>query len=77
MFGFNVLLTAINTIFPVVLLILLGYWLRQKGLMTDEFVSCGNKLVFSVFIPATMFINVYNMDGLNPLPGIWSVSQLE
>ena len=56
-----VLSTAVNAVFPIVLLILLGYALRRKGFFTDGFLKTGNKLVFRLCLPATLFINVYEM----------------
>ena len=38
----QVLTTALNAVMPIVLLIVLGYLLRQKGVLTDQFLSIGN-----------------------------------
>ncbi len=57
-----ILITAVNAVAPVVLLILLGYILKQKGFITKDFVKIGNKLVFNVCLPCMLFINVYNIE---------------
>ena len=56
-----IILTAVNAVFPIILLILLGYVLRRSGFMNDNFVKIGNNLVFKVCLPAMLFINVYNI----------------
>ncbi len=63
----HILVTAWNAVSPIVLLILLGYGLRRCGFLTEEFVKIGNKLVFRVCLPAMLFINVYDIDGLNAI----------
>lgn len=62
-----IILTAVNAVFPIILLILLGYVLRRIGFMNDNFVKIGNNLVFKVCLPAMLFINVYNIEGLSAL----------
>ena len=59
--------TAANAVLPVVILILLGWLLHRTGIMPDSFVKTGNKMVFNIFLPAMLFINVYNMDGLQSI----------
>ena len=58
----HILETAINAVIPVVLLVLLGYRLKQSGSLTKEFVKVGNKFCFNVAIPCMVFINVYNIE---------------
>lgn len=58
----HILFTAINAVLPIILLILLGYFLKQKGFITKDFVKIGNKLVFKVCLPCMLFINVYNIE---------------
>ena len=60
-----ILATAVNAVAPVVLLILLGYLLRQSGFFGEEFVKTGNRLVFNICLPCMLFINVYNIDGFS------------
>lgn len=68
----TILTTAVNAVGPVVLLILLGYLLKQKGFLTESFVKTGNKLVFNVFLPCMLFINVYDIEGFSDIN--WGVS---
>lgn len=59
---FHIFQTAVNAVLPIVLLILLGYVLRQTGFLSKDFVKMGNKLVFRVFLPCMLFINVYSIE---------------
>ena len=66
-----ILVTAINAVVPVVLLILLGYILKQKGFINNDFVKIGNKLVFNVCLPCMLFINVYSIESFASID--WSI----
>ena len=59
--------TAVNAILPIILLILLGYGLRQRGFLTEAFLKNGNKLTFRVLLPVTLFINVYNIESFDKI----------
>lgn len=54
--------TALNAILPIVLLILLGYGLRQRGFLSEAFLKNGNRLTFRALLPVTLFLNVYNIE---------------
>lgn len=58
-----ILTTAVNAITPIILMILLGYFLKCRGFLSKEFLRIGNKLVFNVCLPAMLFINVYDIAG--------------
>ncbi len=62
-----ILFTAVNAVVPVVLLIFLGYILKQKGFITKDFVKIGNKLVFNICLPCMLFINVYNIESFSSI----------
>lgn len=62
-----ILFTAVNAVVPVVLLILLGYILKEKGFINKDFVKIGNKLVFNVCLPCMLFINVYSIDSFSSI----------
>ncbi len=66
-----ILLTAVNAVVPIVLLILLGYFLRQKGFLNEGFTKIGNKLVFHVFLPVMLFVNVYTIESFSAIA--WDV----
>ena len=54
-----ILMTAVNAVCPIVLLILLGYVLRQKGMLTESFVKSGGKLVYGFRFVFVYFENAY------------------
>lgn len=60
----NILLTAVNAVFPIILLIALGYLLRRKGMLGDGFLENGNKVVFTVSLPVMLFVNVYSIESI-------------
>lgn len=62
-----VLSTAVNAVFPIILLILLGYVLRRRDFLNENFVKTGNSLVFNICLPVMLFINVYNIEGLGSI----------
>ena len=61
----TILLTAINAVCPIILLILLGYVLKNKKFITKEFVKVGNNLVFKVCLPCMLFVNVYKIESFS------------
>lgn len=60
----TILLTAVNAIFPIILMISLGYFLRQNGMLSDVFLKNANKLVFNISLPAMLMLNVYSIESL-------------
>ena len=56
------LLFAINAVMPIILMVAVGYFLRRIALVNADFVKMANKLVFRVFLPVMLFLNVYNID---------------
>ena len=63
----RILFTAFNAVFPIVAVILVGYFLKRIGFLTKEFLNVGNKLVFHVCLPCMLFINVYGIAGVQAL----------
>lgn len=64
-------LFACNAVLPIILLIMLGYYLRQKGLYNDAFLKYGNKFVFQIALPSLLFFNVYSIQSIKEVK--WSV----
>ena len=63
----HILFTAANAVVPIILLILLGYVLKQRKFLTPEFSKVGNRLVFNVCLPCMLFINVYNIESFSSI----------
>ena len=66
-----IFLTAANAVLPIVLLIFIGYWLKQIGFLSEDFLDTGNKLVFRLFLPISLFVSVYTIESIQNLP--WDV----
>lgn len=66
----EIFLFAFNAVMPIVLLILLGYFLKRIKLFNDNFISTANKFVFNVALPVLLFFNVYNIEDLGEIE--WS-----
>ena len=55
-------LFAVNAVLPIILMVALGYLLRRMGFINADFAKKANKLVFRVFLPTMLFLNVYNIE---------------
>lgn len=60
-------LFAVNATAPVFLAVLLGYLLKRIGLLSVSLSGSLNKLVFRVFLPAMLFLNVYKIENLSTI----------
>ena len=56
------LIFALKAVTPLVALVTIGYFLKKGGLMDGEFAKKLNRLVFRVFLPTTLFLNVYKIE---------------
>lgn len=56
------ILFAINATAPIVLIVLVGYFLKRVGLIDPTLAKAMNKLVFRVFLPAMLFLNMYKIE---------------
>ena len=63
----KILFTAVNAVTPILILILIGYFLKRREFLTDGFLKVANKLVFNLCLPCTLFMNVYNISGIAAL----------
>ncbi len=57
------LLFSINAVLPIVLTVCVGYFLRRSGILPAAATGVMNRLVFRVFLPAMLFLNVYKIGG--------------
>ena len=56
------MILSINITMPFILLALLGILMKRRGMITDNFVTRGNKVVFYFAIPATIFNHIHRAD---------------
>jgi hypothetical protein len=61
----DTLIFAANSVLPIILVIFLGYKLKNIGFLNDNFLKIANKLVFNVCLPAYLFYNVYTIDSFS------------
>lgn len=58
------LIFAINAVAPIIIMVALGYLLKKTGLIDGSFVKMANRLVFRLFLPAMLFLNVYKIEDI-------------
>jgi hypothetical protein len=58
----NDFLFSLNSTIPIFFVIFIGWVLRQRGMLSDGFLSSGNKFVFSVALPALLFRDISGAD---------------
>lgn len=68
----TIFLTALHAVLPIILTILLGYLLRRRGFLSENFLAVGNKLVFKLMLPSMLFINIYRLDALSDIQ--WDIT---
>lgn len=58
---------AFNAIAPILLLVFIGYYLRQKNIFKPDFFKQANRFTFHYGFPALMFTNIYSLGGLHDI----------
>ncbi|MBQ8339647.1 MAG: AEC family transporter [Clostridia bacterium] len=58
------LIFALSAIAPIVLMVLMGYFLKRVGMVGESFAKEANRLVFRVFMPVMLFVNIYKIKSL-------------
>ena len=58
------LIFALDAVAPIIAMVAIGYILKTIGFMTPEFAKAANKLVFRLFLPCMLFLNVYRIEDL-------------
>lgn len=53
---------SLNATVPIFAVILVGYFLKRIGMLTDAFVSVANKFVFKVSLPCMLFLDLWATD---------------
>ena len=55
---------AVNAVLPLIVMALIGYLLVRCGMIPEGAARTLNKIVFRVFLPCTLFLNVYKIESL-------------
>lgn len=61
------LLFALNAVAPIIIMVAIGYILKKIGFMKPDFAKAANKLVFRIFLPAMLFLNVYKIEQIGDI----------
>ena len=56
----DIFLFSANAILPILLVMLIGYWLHHVKIVNDDFIARANRLCFTVTLPIQEFVNIYN-----------------
>lgn len=67
------LLFTCNAVLPIILTILLGYFLKRIKLLPESFWKLANKLCFRVCLPILLFYNIYNVENIQAIGENWKV----
>lgn len=54
------LIFAFNAVAPSFSIVILGYLLKRRGVLSEDFVSKGNALCFNILFPLLVFFNLYD-----------------
>lgn len=60
-------LFSLNAVLPIVVMVAIGYFVKQMGLLNDTIARALNKLVFRLFLPAMLFLNIYDIKDLTTI----------
>lgn len=63
----EVFIFTVNSIMPIVLIMVAGYILKMTGFFSKEFLKYGNKTVFYVCLPVMLFKNIADIDDLSQI----------
>lgn len=58
---------ATEAITPIIALVVIGYVLKRIGMVNKDFCKIANKLVFRVFLPASLFLSVYRIPDIGSI----------
>jgi predicted permease len=58
-------LFALNAVLPIILMVAIGYVIKKIGLVDKDIAKTLNKLVFRLFLPVMIFLNIYNIEDFN------------
>lgn len=58
---------AVNAVLPIILMIVVGYFLKKIKLLEDDTAKKLNTLVFRVFLPVMLFLNVYKIENFEAI----------
>ena len=58
----DALIYSLNATVPIFVIILIGFYLRRKGVINEGFISSANKINFKLALPCMLVIDMMNID---------------
>lgn len=58
---------ALKAVAPIILMVVIGYMLKKMGFINERFVKEANRLVFRIFMPVMLFVNIYKIEDLSTI----------
>ena len=58
---------AVNAVAPIIFMVAIGYILKRRAFVNVGFAKMANKLVFHIFLPSLLFLNVYKIESLESI----------
>ena len=58
---------AVNATLPIVIIVVIGYFIKKLGLLDGGVAKAVNGIVFRVLLPAMLFLNIYSIDDLGKI----------
>lgn len=58
---------AVNAVLPIILMIATGYLLKKVNLLQEDTAKKLNTLVFRIFLPIMLFLNVYKIENFSEI----------
>ncbi len=55
---------SFNAVLPIVIMVAIGYAIRQLGLLNEGVAKAINRVVFRLLLPCSLFLNVYNIQDI-------------
>ena len=63
----NDLIFAVNAVFPIILMVAVGYILKRIHMIDMNSAKVMNRLVFKLFLPTMLFLNVYKIENIGSM----------
>lgn len=67
------LIFALEAVLPIVIMVALGYGIKRIGFVKADFAKIVNKLVFRIFLPVMLFLNVYKMENISAISPLYII----
>lgn len=59
------LLISFNVVFPIFIMMFLGFFLKEKNFLSEKTLDELNKVTFRFFLSSMLFLNIYNIGSLD------------